>query len=587
MSAFGHAGFGSSNRRNQLRAQGQIGGDQYGQGVRSAMQAPTFNIYQAPSTYQQATGTQTQQPAQPPVTMPTTQQPPPTTPFPTNQSSQPPPTTPFPTDRSSQPSVPSPGTAQPIPPQSQGTPYSPPPSDRYSETNEERMSRPYLLPGESQPMTYQQRLETARPGAVESVAQEWNSTPAGSQKRDWEGDTVRSMLKGGLSPDMAANVLLNTGRFAGNPTGARQFADQTEQDWIASLSSGPPQALGPNATASEVSDYLTASTAYARQQRAQQERDERLAAEAAFNDPARSAAGWRPSGEHYNSRGQRFNGIIYNPSSAYRMDASGNLVPYSTQATPGSSGRPVTEETPDQMRYDYNKTPNPTAQSQNVSPKPASHSVQSPGTAQPIPPQSQGTPYTRRESPGEQLQREQDEAMDSSSPSYWMNDPAYQQQQWMFANQPPEAYRPPTAEELAPVPQWNPTMPSQATTDRTYGFAPGERTTVYSGTDRQTSVPSAQFAFEQENWNQRAQDAVDRQAVYNAMNPARSQQLLAARGMGDDAFREWSAYSGEDPRAGLSPSQSAIDQIAQIRRNQQIRSDPISYYRELQAQGLV
>ena len=43
MSAFGQAGFGSRNRQNQLRAQGQM--DPYGNQVRRAKQAPTFNVY--------------------------------------------------------------------------------------------------------------------------------------------------------------------------------------------------------------------------------------------------------------------------------------------------------------------------------------------------------------------------------------------------------------------------------------------------------------------------------------------------------------------------------------------------------------
>lgn len=58
MSAFGHAGFGSRNRQNQLRAQGQM--DPYGNQVRQAIRPPTFNIYNTPAQYQQATA---QQPA--------------------------------------------------------------------------------------------------------------------------------------------------------------------------------------------------------------------------------------------------------------------------------------------------------------------------------------------------------------------------------------------------------------------------------------------------------------------------------------------------------------------------------------------
>lgn len=437
MSAFGQAGFGSMNRRNQLRAQGQM--DPYGQQVRAARQAPTLNIYQTPSSYQQATGQQQAPSPSQPAQQPAAAQP-------------------------SAPAMPaySPsyaaGTAQPIPPQSQGTPpasgasespamsatwnadqgslwlqqavqtgddiallrsglvdpgtgawigraddpakslwdatafannyagntgwnpmgqgqWSLEPVDRRDgrllstlgdpradvvdwnnmtfRPNPEFVKSPlatayemelqgkmpqsqWTTPGAAQPIQPQSQGTPygADPGyadRVASAAQQWNNTPAGSQQRDWEGNTARNMLATGLSPDMAARVLAtNSTRYAGDPAGASQFANQTEQDWIASLSSGPPQAPGPNATADEHSAYLNASNAYGRQQKARQARDERIAAEDAFNDPARSAAGWRPSGEYYNSRGQRFNGIIRNPSSAYRMDASGNLVPYST-----------------------------------------------------------------------------------------------------------------------------------------------------------------------------------------------------------------------------------------------------------------
>lgn len=119
MSAFGHAGFGSSNRRNQLRAQGQIGADTYGQGVRNAMQAPTMNIYSAPQTYQQATGQQAQQPtAAPQTNQPSTPAGQPAPPAFTTDSEQP--------DTQTYTPPPSPGTAQPIQPQSTGTTYNSP-----------------------------------------------------------------------------------------------------------------------------------------------------------------------------------------------------------------------------------------------------------------------------------------------------------------------------------------------------------------------------------------------------------------------------------------------------------------------------
>ena len=102
MSAFGQAGFGSMNRRNQLRAQGQL--DPYGQQVRAAKQVPTLNIYQTQGT-QQATGQQQAPSQSQPAQQPAAAQP-------------------------SAPAMPayspsySAGTAQPIAPQTQGTPYS-------------------------------------------------------------------------------------------------------------------------------------------------------------------------------------------------------------------------------------------------------------------------------------------------------------------------------------------------------------------------------------------------------------------------------------------------------------------------------
>lgn len=61
MIAFGQAGFGSRNRQNQLRSQGQV--DPFGQQVRQAMQPPTLNIYQAPPATAQAQAGGTAQPA--------------------------------------------------------------------------------------------------------------------------------------------------------------------------------------------------------------------------------------------------------------------------------------------------------------------------------------------------------------------------------------------------------------------------------------------------------------------------------------------------------------------------------------------
>lgn len=103
MSAFGQAGFGSRNRRNQLRSQGQM--DPYGQQVRAAKQAPTFNVYQTQGT-QQAAGQQQAQSQSQPAQQPAAAQP---------------------SLQLGAPAMPAYQQAQPVQPQSTGTPYSAPP----------------------------------------------------------------------------------------------------------------------------------------------------------------------------------------------------------------------------------------------------------------------------------------------------------------------------------------------------------------------------------------------------------------------------------------------------------------------------
>jgi hypothetical protein len=95
MSAFGQAGFGSRNRQNQLRAQGQM--DPYGNQVRQAKQAPTFNIYNQQS--QPAPSSRPATPRPQPASMPA-------------YGGQP----------QTGGSMPTMGQAQPIPPASTGTP---------------------------------------------------------------------------------------------------------------------------------------------------------------------------------------------------------------------------------------------------------------------------------------------------------------------------------------------------------------------------------------------------------------------------------------------------------------------------------
>jgi len=141
MSAFGQAGFGSRNRQNQLRAQGQM--DPYGNQVRQAKQAPTFNIYnqqpQASSPQPPRPSTPSQQPTSMPAYggQPQAGGPTPTSPGVTQPSTppaQPQTGGPFPTyDSVMGPQtggpMPTMGQAQAIPPTSTGTPYQQAPAD--------------------------------------------------------------------------------------------------------------------------------------------------------------------------------------------------------------------------------------------------------------------------------------------------------------------------------------------------------------------------------------------------------------------------------------------------------------------------
>lgn len=283
MSAFGRTGFGSLGRRSQLRAQGQL--DPYGQQVRAAMRGPMAGD----------SGSQGQRP---------TQNPPPAT----QQQLT------LPAKSPNANSISAPQRAQPVQPQSQGTPYG--------------MEQSPIFGGPPS-------------------AQQLSSAPAGLQRRDWEGNTTRNMLSRGLSADMAANVLAaNSTRYAGDQATAKTFASQAAQIPVNSIASGPPQAPGPNATASEVSAYFDASEAYGRQRQAQQARDEQMAAEAAFNDPARTAGG--PSQSYIDTvRRQQMNqggSALMNPF-AYRSQLQSGAIDVFGNAATGS--------TPSWAMYNY------------------------------------------------------------------------------------------------------------------------------------------------------------------------------------------------------------------------------------------
>lgn len=548
MSAFGQAGFGSRNRRNQLRSQGQM--DPYGQQVRAAKQAPTFSVYQTQGT-QQATGqqrapSQSQPAQQPAAAQPSLQLGAPAMPA------------------YSQPAAPiagsaqgGPGTAQPIQPQSQGTPYG------------------------------------ADPGYADRVAaaeQQWSSTPAGSQKIDWEGNSVRRGLAEGYSLDMITRGLKRRGRFAADPEGAAKFANQVEQDWIASLSSGLPQKPGPNATAAEHSAYLNASNAYGRQQKAQQARDERIAAEAAFNDSARTAG--EPSQRWIDETRRRVIDWGEVPFGMHPFAFRQNLIAGKIDI----SGRPVTEETPAWARYDYQRPQSAPAAIQTIG--------NTPGQAQPIQPQSQGTPYQppaaqasledryraigmdpqvvqaqRNAGNTDQEMAQRLEALEAQyadgadARDRWAleasrrgvdplagaplaNRSAEQAAYHSAAYAPPDTSLPPQDEGiLAYLRQRDAPKPTAQPSQQLY------RTAMNAG------VPDQALAFEQDAFRNMAQKAVDREAFHGANDPYVQQFLNRMQ------------YQGFDPRQGLSVSQHIQDAQAMRQRHAAIRANPTAYQR--------
>jgi len=458
MSAFGQAGFGSRNRRNQLRSQGQM--DPYGQQVRAAKQAPTFNVYQTQGTQQAAGQQQAQSQSQP------TQQP---------AAAQP-----------SAPAMPayspsySSGTAQPVQPQSTGTPYSAPPKQDWlqsmsddelkkslsswtaagtsgtggafvdanlkaataelarrgqsfdatgarrqqlqgdvdrvnrqisdwndrAQPGQPRIGETFLVngqpdqqwmqanqywadqrrqaqtaldtynaenpviqtggpgrasPGTAQPIQPQSQGTPygADPGYADRVAaaeQQWSSTPAGSQKRDWEGNTARNMLARGLPPDMAAR---DASGMSMDVVRASQDLEQRlrqNDDYMRQLRATDGVVLGPNQRWMQPSLQPNAP--------------QQVYEVAGF--------GVGPDGKTMQPIYQPAKGKLQLRSQA----ASGQAQPIQpqTQGTPYPSAAPQSPAT--QMQ-----------QTQVAAPAASQTMGNTPGQAQPVQQQSQGTPY--------------------------------------------------------------------------------------------------------------------------------------------------------------------------------------------------
>jgi hypothetical protein len=445
MSAFGQAGFGSMNRRNQLRAQGQMG-DPYGQQVRSSMQAPTFNIYNS----QQATAQKpaTQQPAQ--QSAPASQ--------PNMQAYSTPSASPTPPPQSPSLNL-DPSAAQPIQPQSQGTPYPP--------TSNEAQSAYYLN----------------RPGM-----------------EGW-GDLYRG---------------------AGAPRYTLSQSPQGQTSAQASTSYAQPSpSAGAAATSGEPTSQGQTPQHYIDQIRRQ------------VIDWGEVPFGMNPF--------------------AFRQNLMAGKIDI--------SGQPVTDKTPAWARYDY-KAP-PPASRQSVG--------GASGSAQPIPPQSQGTPYQSQAMVNDRPMRsiEDDMAADQAferQNGWWAQEAALRgvdsrtgqplanrtAEQQQYAN---FLQSPPTSQQLPP--QWGPPSPQQT----------GQPSQQLYRTSMNAGVPDQQLAFEQDAFRGMAQRAVDRQAFHGDSDPYVQQ------------FVNRMQYQGFDPRQGLTVSQHIQDGLATRQRNEAIRANPLAYLR--------
>jgi len=221
-----------------------------------------------------------------------------------------------------------------------------------------------------------------------------------------------------------------------------------------------------------------------------------------------------------------------------------------------------------------------------------------PGQAQPIQPQTQGTPYPAAapQSPAPQVQQpqvaapvtrdrfgrpvqpgsiEEDMAADSAAAGWtagWDQeasrrgvDPATgaplasrtaeQEAYHRAAYSPPNDQLPPQNEGLLAYLRQRdaPKQPAQA--QQLY------RTALNAG------VPGQQLAFEQDAFRNMAQRAVDREAFHGANDPYVQQ------------FVNRMQYQGFDPRQGLTASQNIQDAMAVRQRNDAIRANPMAYLR--------
>jgi hypothetical protein len=266
MSAFGQAGFGSRNRQNQLRAQGQM--DPYGNQVRQAKQAPTFNIYSQPQAPSSRPATPRRQSASMPAyggqpqtggPMPTMGQAQPIQSAGGGTSSQQGGQIPTYDDwmrgqqQTGGPTPTYPGVTQPSTPPSQ--PQTGGPFPTYDDWMSGQGSSNYVNPPTGGPFpTYDSVMgpQTGGPmptmGQAQPIQPASTGTPAGLQQRDWAGNGVRNSLQ-----------RMGPGESFGGMT-------QAAREWAGSLSSGPPAARRDNETAAEASARLDAEMAYARQQ---------------------------------------------------------------------------------------------------------------------------------------------------------------------------------------------------------------------------------------------------------------------------------------------------------------------------------
>lgn len=606
MSAFGQAGFGSRNRRNQLRSQGQM--DPYGQQVRAAKQAPTFNIYQTQGT-QQATGqqqapSQSQPAPQPAAAQPSLQLGAPAMPA------------------YSQPAAPiagsaqgSHGTAQPIQPQSQGTPYGQGPSTArppalrtmsgMTGTIASEIAAQYHNAGLPVPQWLAQGVGAIKHKSLKSMYDARYVDPA-MWKNASESERIQFLGKRGVDGKLLAGPDGNPIVDAWSPEKLAEMAQPT-------YGPGEDEQVRRNLASYHTPEALAARDRVGAAQPIQpQSQGTPYGADPGY--AARVAAAGRPPGR--DASGMSMDVVRASQDLEQRLRQNDDYV-RQLRATDGVVLGPnqrwmqpaLQPNAPQQVYEIAGVGVGPDGKTMQPIYQPAKGKLQlrsqsTPGQAQPIQPQSQGTPYQppaaqasledryraigmdpqvvqaqRNAGNTNQEMAQRLEALESQyadgadARDRWAleasrrgvdplagaplaNRSAEQAAYHSAAYAPPDTSLPPQDEGiLAYLRQRDAPKPTAQPSQQLY------RTAMNSG------VPDQQLAFEQDAFRNMAQRAVDREAFHGANDPYVQQFLNRMQ------------YQGFDPRQGLSVSQHIQDAQAMRQRHAAIRANPTAYQR--------